>query len=73
MANLILDDKPLESNKVTVTPPIEEPKLHKTVSDSDEVDVEKATLSNRNEKFTWNVKYEFGNAISSYNSIISLF
>ncbi len=69
-ANLVLDDQALTSNKVTVTPRIEEPKLHKTVSDTDEKNVEEATLSDIKEKFTWNVKYEFGNAPSSYNSII---
>ncbi|WP_420685889.1 isopeptide-forming domain-containing fimbrial protein [Bacillus cereus] len=69
-AQMILDDKPLESNKVTVTPPIEEAKVKKTVSDQDETDVEKATLLDRKEKFTWNVKYEFGNTPSSYDSII---
>lgn len=45
-AKLILDNNPLISNKVVVKPPIEEPKLHKTVSDDDEKNVEKATLSN---------------------------
>ncbi|WP_416829260.1 isopeptide-forming domain-containing fimbrial protein [Ectobacillus polymachus] len=70
IAKLILDNKPLESNKVTVTPPIEEPKLHKTVSDNDETNVEKATLSSTKEKFTWNVNYEFGNAPGGYNSIV---
>ncbi|MFD3450380.1 isopeptide-forming domain-containing fimbrial protein [Microbacteriaceae bacterium 4G12] len=69
-AKLILDDKPLESNKVTVTPPIEEPKLHKTVSDNDETNVEHATLSSTKEKFTWNVNYEFGNAPGGYDSIV---
>ncbi|MDZ5605747.1 isopeptide-forming domain-containing fimbrial protein [Bacillus pseudomycoides] len=69
-AQLILDGKPSESNKVVVIPPIEEPKLHKTVSDSDETNVEGATLSNIREKFTWNVAYEFGNAPSAYSSII---
>ncbi|MFD3445640.1 isopeptide-forming domain-containing fimbrial protein [Microbacteriaceae bacterium 4G12] len=69
-ANLVLDGKPLESNKVTVTLPIEEPKLHKTVSDHDETNVEHATLSSMKEKFTWNVNYEFGNAPGGYNSIV---
>ncbi|MCW1941694.1 isopeptide-forming domain-containing fimbrial protein [Bacillus anthracis] len=69
-AQMVLDDKPLESNKVTVTPPIEEPKIKKTVSDQDETDVEKATLLDRKEKFTWNVKYEFGNTPSAYDSIV---
>ncbi|MBE5107535.1 isopeptide-forming domain-containing fimbrial protein [Bacillus thuringiensis] len=69
-AQLILDDKPLESNKVVVIPPIEEPKLHKTVSDSDETNVEEATLSEIKEKFTWNVEYEFGNTPSTYDSIV---
>ncbi|MBY0598583.1 isopeptide-forming domain-containing fimbrial protein [Bacillus bingmayongensis] len=69
-AQLSLDDKPSESNKVVVIPPVEEPKLHKTVSDSDEKNVEEATLSNIKEKFTWNVEYEFGNAPSAYDSIV---
>lgn len=70
IAKLILDNMPLESNKVTVTPPIEEPRLHKTVSDNDETNVEHATLSSTKEKFTWNVNYEFGNAPGGYNSIV---
>ncbi|WP_142292918.1 isopeptide-forming domain-containing fimbrial protein [Bacillus cereus] len=69
-AQLILDDKPSESNKVVVIPSVEEPKLHKTVSDSDETNVEEATLLNIKEKFTWNVEYEFGNAPSAYNAIV---
>jgi len=69
-AQMILDDKPLESNKVTVIPTIEEPKLQKTVSDSDEINVEEAILSSIKEKFTWNVEYDFGNAPNAYESII---
>ncbi|MBE7144707.1 isopeptide-forming domain-containing fimbrial protein [Bacillus paranthracis] len=69
-AKLILDNNPLISNKVVVKPPIEEPKLHKTVSDDDEKNVEKATLSNVKEKFSWNVRYEFGSAPSGYDSIV---
>ncbi|OQR55903.1 isopeptide-forming domain-containing fimbrial protein [Bacillus sp. CDB3] len=69
-AQLVLDNNPTISNEVKVIPPIEEPKLRKTVSDSDEKDVEKATLSNLQEKFTWNVVYEFGNNPSSFNSIV---
>ncbi|WP_429682544.1 isopeptide-forming domain-containing fimbrial protein [Bacillus pacificus] len=69
-AKLILDNNPLISNKVVVKPPIKEPKLHKTVSDDDEKNVEKATLSKINEKFVWNVQYEFGSSPSGYDSIV---
>jgi len=69
-AKLILDNNPLISNKVVVKPPIEEPKLHKTVSDDDEKNVEKATLSNVKEQFIWNVQYEFGSSPSGYDSIV---
>ncbi|WP_433772784.1 isopeptide-forming domain-containing fimbrial protein [Bacillus wiedmannii] len=69
-AKLIRDNNPVISNKVIVKPPIEEPKLRKTVSDDDEKNVEKATLSNVKEKFVWNVKYEFGSSPSGYDSIV---
>ncbi|WP_240514649.1 isopeptide-forming domain-containing fimbrial protein [Bacillus cereus] len=69
-AKLIIDNNPVISNKVIVKPPIEEPKLRKTVSDDDEKNVEKATLSNVKEKFVWNVKYEFGSSPSGYDSIV---
>lgn len=69
-AKLIIDNNPLISNKVIVKPPIEEPKLHKTVSDDDEKNVEKATLSNVKEKFVWSVQYEFGSSPSGYDSIV---
>ncbi|MED0967417.1 isopeptide-forming domain-containing fimbrial protein [Bacillus paramycoides] len=69
-AKLIIDNNPVVSNKVIVKPPIEEPKLRKTVSDDDEKNVEKATLSNVKEKFVWNVQYEFGSSPSGYDSIV---
>ncbi|ENL4423406.1 isopeptide-forming domain-containing fimbrial protein [Bacillus cereus group sp. BfR-BA-01427] len=60
-ATLKVDDKPFVSNVPRVTPPTEQPKLNKKVSDSDEKLVEKATLKAQNEPFVYDVTYQMGN------------
>ncbi|MGF2772953.1 isopeptide-forming domain-containing fimbrial protein [Bacillus cereus] len=65
-ATLKVDDKPFVSNVPRVTPPSEQPKLNKKVSDSDEKLVEKATLEAQNETFVYDVTYKMGNGTGNW-------
>ncbi|CUB53491.1 Trypsin-resistant surface T6 protein precursor [Bacillus subtilis] len=69
-AELLLDHKPKVSNEVYVKPPTEKPKVNKTVSDQDEKEVEKAVLQGKNEEFTWNVDYKFGNDTAKLEKVV---
>ncbi|MFP3414810.1 isopeptide-forming domain-containing fimbrial protein [Bacillus sp. SIMBA_074] len=65
-ATLNIDDKPYVSNVPKVTPPTEQPKISKKVTDSDEKLVEKATLKAQNEAFVYDVTYKMGNGTGTW-------
>uniref|UniRef100_UPI003F4948E3 isopeptide-forming domain-containing fimbrial protein n=1 Tax=Bacillus multifaciens TaxID=3068506 RepID=UPI003F4948E3 len=65
-ATLKIDDKLSTSNVPRVTPPTEQPKVMKKVSDSDEKLVEKANLKAQNEAFVYDVTYKMGNGTGTW-------
>ena len=46
----------MKSEIPTVTPPIKKPVINKDVEGQEHLD-----LANRNDKFNWNIKVQFGN------------
>ncbi|WP_139023767.1 isopeptide-forming domain-containing fimbrial protein, partial [Bacillus cereus] len=69
-AELLFDNNPTASNEAKVIPPTEKPKVSKTVSDQDEKEVEKAILQGKDEEFTWNVDYKFGNDTAKLEKVV---
>ncbi|MCW4656303.1 isopeptide-forming domain-containing fimbrial protein [Bacillus sp. AS_5] len=48
----------------------QDPKVTKTVSDTDEKNVEKASLKTNDEEFTWSINYDFGSDTTNVERIV---
>ncbi|MEK4741815.1 MULTISPECIES: isopeptide-forming domain-containing fimbrial protein [unclassified Bacillus (in: firmicutes)] len=64
------EDLPPQKPNVKTNVEAKEPKVRKMVSDTDETEVEKATLQSENEEFTWHVNYNFGNDVANVEKIV---
>ncbi|WP_235679042.1 isopeptide-forming domain-containing fimbrial protein [Bacillus mycoides] len=64
------EDLPQEKPNVKTKVEAKNPKITKTVSDTDETEVEKATLQSEHEEFIWHVNYHFGNDVEYLEKIV---
>ncbi|MED1285381.1 isopeptide-forming domain-containing fimbrial protein [Bacillus mycoides] len=64
------EDLPPQKPNVKTNVKAKEPKVSKMVSDSDEIEVEKATLQSVGEEFTWHVNYNFGNDVMDLEKVV---
>lgn len=64
------EDLPQEITNVTTNVEVREPKVTKTVSDTDEKEAKKVTLQNKDEEFTWHVNYNFGDDVTNLEKVI---
>ncbi|HHT7239454.1 TPA: isopeptide-forming domain-containing fimbrial protein [Bacillus cereus] len=64
------EDLPQEKPNVKTKVEAKDPKVTKTISDTDEKEVEKATLQSEGEEFTWHVNYDFGNDVENLEKIV---
>ncbi|XZH90616.1 isopeptide-forming domain-containing fimbrial protein (plasmid) [Clostridium perfringens] len=59
------DGEIIKSEIPTVTPPIEKPVINKDVEGQEHLD-----LANRNDKFNWNIRVQFGNDTASWEQAV---